>query len=458
MDNKGIVITVGGDEIKGLLFSSFFGKTTVEKTESVPVEGGKASDAVKKLLSVFPSDAAITVVVPGRLFMVRKVSLPFNDRKKIRKTLPYEMDGLLPFQTSDLFMDSILSIPSDKGSSVLAISIPKKLLAGYLDIFPDGRRPSRVIPDFAALLSLGINIGSEEGLYGVMEIGKGYASMVFIQAGRPVLMRSVDHAGDSGFLTEDVRKTIKPLLDKKQKVDNLFLTGPEARQVMPALEGTAHVSLLPSTVKKIPLDNRPSFAALVGGALSAADYPWFNILGTGAESERFEKTLKILSIGTAILLISGTADLYLHYRGAAQRLSSLKAETKKVFLSAMPEVKKVVREDAQLKEALNKEKGLMDALAGKPAPSYLDTIRGIEKVVAENPQIKLREASFEGHALTLSGEATGNDADKLKKLFSGINGVKGAQVEEMVQGVEANSYRFRVNIELAESKKDKVAE
>ena len=448
MGSKGIVIEIGIYEVRGALFSSFFGRTRIERMESVSIKEGETAAAVEKLIADFPSDATITLILPGHIFMIRTVPLPFIDRKRIRKSLPYEMDGLLPFPIEELLIDSLSSTPSEIGSRVMAIAIPTKLLQHYLSLFPEGRKPSIAIPDFVSLLSLGINIKGEEGIYGIVELEAGKTSMVLIQDGRPVLARSI--ASTDGFTSvhETIRTTIKGILDEGQKITRLYIAGPGATNDFPPIEGVGQTVPLPPIIKDISLKEKPSFVTVAGGARAAMEFPWFNMLGLSSEAERFEKGLKSLSIGAAILLIMGTGDLYLHSRTGYQRHSSLKAESRKVFLSVMPDVKKVVKEDAQMKDALNKERGTLEALTGKPAPSYLASINGIEKIVSDHPEIRVREASFESFGVTIEGDGSSIDAEGLKKIFSGIEGAREARVEEVTQGVEPNTYRFRIRVDL----------
>lgn len=445
--SKGVVVEIREREVRGVLFSSFFGKVSIERTESSPVKDGKTSLAVERLLPAFPSDASITLQLPGHLFMVRKVSLPFTDRKKIRKTLPYELDGLLPFPIDELLIDSVVSAPPEKGSSVMAVAIPKKTVSDYLGLFPEGRKPVRVIPDFISLLSLGMNIGHEHGTYGVLNAGDSASSIVLISGGRPTIARSL--TGSEGASIADwVTSTIKPLQNNGQKIERLYVTGVRTQHVASLLGPTAQVIPLTKAVKGVNDDKWPLFAGIAGGGLASTEYPSFNILGLGSESERIEKAVKVATIGTAILLTLGTADLYLRYRTASQSFSALKAESKRIFLSVMPQVKKVVKEDAQLKDALNRERETREALIGKPSTSYLAALKGIEKVIGEHQDIRIREMVAEGGSLTIEGDGKGVNAEALKKLFSGMEGTKEARVEEMVQGVDPNSYRFRVKVEL----------
>ena len=243
--------------------------------------------------------------------------------------------------------------------------------------------------------------------------------MVLIQNGRPVLARSI--ASTDGFpsVHETIRTTIKGIVDVGQKVSRLYIAGSGATNDFPPIDGVGQIVPLPPIIKDISLKEKPSFVTVAGGARAAIEFPWFNMLGLSSEAERVEKALKSLSIGAAILLIMGTGDLYLHSRTESQRHSSLKAESRKVFLSVMPDVKKVVKEDAQMKDALNKERGTLEVLTGKPAPSYLASIKGIEKIVLDHHEVRVREASFESFGVTIQGDGSSIDAEGLKRSFPG---------------------------------------
>jgi hypothetical protein len=441
--SKGIVVEIKAHEVRGILYSSLLGRANVERLESFPVQGGKTPSAVEKLISAFPSDAAITLQLPGHLFMARNVTLPFSDRKKARKVLPFEMEGILPIPAEELLFDSLSSIPTEKGNSAMALAIPKKTISDYMALFPEGRRPVRVIPDLVSLLSLGMNI-RENGTYGILNMEEDAASNVVISDGRPVMMRSAIITGPS--IVEWVASTVKPIQNVGNKIERLYVTGVGAIHELP-LQGVQILSL-PRIIKCVNDKEWPQWATIAGGAVSASEFPWFNILGPGSERERLEKALMASSIGIAVLLALGTADLYLRYKTASQGLSRLKAESRRVFLSVIPDVKRVVKEDAQLKDAMNKNREMREALIGKPFPSYLDALKGVDRISMEHREINVREAVFEGNKLTISGDGTGISADGIKKIFSDIEGAREAALKEFIQGINPNNYKFRVELNL----------
>lgn len=452
MGSKGIIIEIKDNEVRGLLFSSFFGRIKISRQDTAPIENGGIAAALEGLLSSFPSHIPVTLILPGRLFMVRKLTVPFTDRKKIRKILPYEMDGILPVQAGEIYVDSLFSSPSGSGSDVIALAITRKLLSGYINLFPENRRPSKVVPDFLSLLSIGTNIGAEEGIYGIIGIGKGVVSMVFISERRPVLFRSV-HVSDIPRLLEVVKTSINSITDEEHRIERLYVTGAgatkEALQGLSEMKEAGEILSMPHIVKNISLNDMPTWVVAAGAAIAEAEYPWFNILGASAESEHYENFFKTLSLGIAILFIVLTGSLYIRYHVDTTNYYALKAESRKLFMSIMPEIKNVVKEEVQLKNFLNKENTLKEALAGKPAPSYIAALNGLEGISRGRSDIKIREISFDGYWLAVAGDGLGAGADSIKKMFSDMKGLKGVQVEEIIQGIGSNNYRFRVRMELS---------
>ena len=436
--SKGIVVEIGSGEVRGVLFSSFLGRTRVEETAS--------SASIDGLLSAFPSDAPITLLLPGHLFMARRVALPFRSARIIRKTLPFAMEGLVPFPIEEILADSVPSGPTDTGNSVMALAVPKETIADVLKLFPEDRIPERVIPDFISLLSFGVSLKQEQGIYGVLDIERDSTSIVFISGGRPVVMRSIKTDGHGASIAEQVEATMQPLKDEGTAVATLYVTGGEAQHAVPLLERIARVVALPATVHGVTAEEWPAWSALAGGAVSASEFPQFNILGGQSEHGRWAGAVRTLSIGAGILLLLGTADLYVRYATASRALSTLKGESRGVFVAVMPQVKRIVQEDAQIKVALSRERETREALIGKSSPSYLAVTKGLERMVSEHPEVKVREATVADDRLTIVGDGTGLGAEGLKKLLTGIDGARDAQVEEIAQGVGPNTYRFRMTV------------
>ena len=438
---KGIAVAIGSREVKGVLFSSFLGRTKVERLES--------STSIEGLLDSFHSDAAITLVLPVYLFMTRKVTLPFVDSRIVRKTLPFELEGIIPVPMEDVLVDSVSSGRADGGSSVLALAVPRNTIDDVLRLFPEGRMPRRIIPDFVSLLSLGVKIQEEkEAIYGVLSIERESLSLVVLAGETPVMVRAAQMAGDGTAIAEWVETTVRPLQQDGTAVRTLYVCGEAAEETIARLDRLAEVVPLPEMVNGVRGRNWLAWSTLAGGALSAAEFPRFNVLGEQRDDEVWLRTVKTVVMGTVALLALGTADLYIRYASASRTLSALRAESKQLFVSVMPQVKNVVKEDAQMRVALTRERATREALIGRPSGSFLTVSKGIERLVGDHPEVKIREADVETGRVTIVGEGRGGGGEGLKRLFSGIDGSQDVQVEEIVQGVEPNSYRFRVKVQM----------
>ena len=60
--------------------------------------------------------SALAISIPLRQCSFRTVLLPFTDRKKIRQTLPYELEQLLPFPVDNALVDYSRAVELDPDS------------------------------------------------------------------------------------------------------------------------------------------------------------------------------------------------------------------------------------------------------------------------------------------------------------------------------------------------------
>lgn len=440
LSRKGLIVAIEDHEVRGLLFSSVFGRTKVEMKRS--------ASSMDDLLSAFPSDVPITLLLPGHVFMARTVTLPFTDPKIVGKTLPLELEGTLPLPVEELLIASLGATRTETGSTVFAVALPRKILADCMALFPEGRAPTRVIPDFVSLLSFARHLHDDGGTHGVLHVDGESMSLVIAAAGAPVMMRSTQTAGDWTSIAEWIDATIKSLAIGGYAVETLYVTGTAARQAAPLLESLSRVVPLPLAVNRIGASEWPAWAMLAGAALSASEYSEFNMLGSTAAADRLARTMRIVVVGTAAVLILGTADLYVRHSTASRTLATLKSESRRVFSAVMPQVRNVVKEDAQLRVALTTERHAREALLGAPSPSYVTVTRGLERLLVTHPDVKIREAAMEGSVVAITGDGRGVGSDALKRIFAGLEGAQDAHVAEMTQGVDPNTDRFRVKVQI----------
>jgi len=354
----------------------------------------------------------------------------------------------LPLPVEELLIAGLGTTRTETNSTVFALALPGAILADCMTRFPKGRAPARVIPDFLSLLSFATLLHDDDGTHGVLHVDGESTSLVIASAGAPVMMRSTQADGDWTSIAQWIEATIKPLESGAHAVDTLYVTGVRAQEAVPLLESSIRVVPLPLAVNGIGASEWPAWAMLAGAALSASEFSEFNMLGSTAASDRLRRTMRIVAGGMAVLLILGTADLYVRRSMAARTLAALKSESRRVFSLAMPQVRNVVKEDAQLRIALATERRTREALLGLSSPSSATVTRGLERLLATRPDVKVREAVVEASTVAITGDSRGVGSDALKKLFAELEGARVADVEEMTQGVDPNTYRFRVKVQV----------
>ena len=117
---------------------------------SVPLSGPLTASSIISLAE--GSYERIFLSVPQKLLSVRELHFPFSDKDKIKKAIPYELEGLLLGETDNYCMDHLEAESSGDGSSVLAVSIEKTRLKEIVGMF------SSVSLEPAAVTSIDIRL------------------------------------------------------------------------------------------------------------------------------------------------------------------------------------------------------------------------------------------------------------------------------------------------------------
>ena len=70
--------------------------------------------------------------IPSEHVSFRNLRMPFKDAKKIRQTLPFEVETMVPFPIDDLVIDFTIHDRAER-SDILAVSVRKAMISGYLE-------------------------------------------------------------------------------------------------------------------------------------------------------------------------------------------------------------------------------------------------------------------------------------------------------------------------------------
>ncbi len=190
---------------------------------------------VTNVLQVLFSDRGmkadkVVASLPGRNVSAHILTLPFSDRKKIDKTLPFEMEGLIPLPLESVLMDYEVLEKTPEGAKILVLFTEKTVLEAHLDLLKEaGIDPNVVLPPSAALANLRKEVypaDEEPEPFAVVDFGERETSLSVVHNGGVRYGRT--WAQGSLSLTQAIQKSLdlSPTLarDKKEREADLHPT------------------------------------------------------------------------------------------------------------------------------------------------------------------------------------------------------------------------------------------
>jgi len=414
--------------------------------------------------------------IGGANISCQNLVMPFKDPKKIKQTLPFELEPLVPFPVDDLVIDFNIVKSSDQ-SEILAVYAKKNLISEYLETLkPHGLSPGiidiRPVP--LALWLLSGDEAPDNGL--VIDIGLKRMTMVLYIERRIGLIRnmplgkaavSVSGPEDVSRLSKErveavsetlygiIKNTLRAFsmqIQKDPAPEKAFITGIGSQY--PGIEGAISGQAgIPVEKINISRDNtiRMDYSietkwnpALMDGALSLAIREvkkghGFNLLKGEFEIKKgFLKSVRELrKAGIAVLIIltflmmDFSADYWLvkkRYEAADKKCTAL-------FRQSFPDSGEVKYPLLQMKQKIEELKKSAAMLPGdiKRDQKVLDLINDISRKIPEAVDIDVSSMVIDTETVRMSGETDS---------FNTVNSLE--------SGLETSSYFSDVTINKAE--------
>ena len=133
MPGKILGLDISQDSITAVqILSGLKGYQVTACAQVVIDEDGGLEGALKELFEQtdLRSDTYLTSI-PAEHVSYRNLQMPFSEPKKIKQTLPFEIETVVPFPIEDLVVDFTVVDRSDK-SEILGASVSKAYVAEYL--------------------------------------------------------------------------------------------------------------------------------------------------------------------------------------------------------------------------------------------------------------------------------------------------------------------------------------
>jgi general secretion pathway protein L len=401
----------------------------------------------------------VVSVLPGDAVTHRILELPFSDRKRLEQTVPFELESHLPFELDETVIDfQVLHTNADGTSHVLAVSAPKTVVREHLATLAAAGIDPRLV-DLGSLASLNVVRDAAAGRGGriaFVGLDADRTTVALLTDGRLSGLRVVSAGVTNGDLERclrDVRWTLLALADG-EALTALWVGGdavetPGAVAALGRTLGTTPQPLDGIALPAVPVAFRgkqAAFATPLGLALrqTGDGVPFGVDLRRGEfayhrEREALWRGLARAAVLAVAAVVLMTASFIVDARQLTARRDAVRADIRTIFTAALPGVRTIVNEKAQLQSeiaALEKQRRLFGSLAPS-APRAIDCLRALTAAVPDDVTLNIEELSLDGETLRLRGST---------KTYEGVEAVKrGLAARPEFRNVEAKDVRASVD-------------
>jgi Tfp pilus assembly PilM family ATPase len=460
-----IGLDISPDTIKAVLFTPkglTGGRILAARTLDINACGG-IEPALKKLAQDKSfSNTPCLVCLPPADVMFRQVSLPFHDDNKIRKTLAFELEPLIP-QAIDEVVADYLTIPRD---GLLVAALTKKIIREWIDKVEGNLGNVSIIDISSTALASQILDGKTPAACGViLDIGTGSTAVSFYENGAIVQIRSLAFGGDqiTAALAQDLsvgKDEAEQLKIKSDYPASCATVEAVCRHFCSELKNTieymklngslhddpAHITItggcslfvvlqkeleksfsLPPEVldlirtKQLEIEENirrecpPQImnTAIAGAMRAFAGRKSFNFRQGefAAKNVHFnlKGQIKWAAVVAGIIFLLAIVNQVLDYSLKTKRLGSIKKQISLIFKKDSPETKTMVDPVQQLKTKLAEDKKTFGFYKGDTGITVLNILKEIASLVAPSLDVVITNLSYENSIVLIKGEAKKTD-------------------------------------------------
>ena len=455
-------IDIDKDAIRVVELQKSMRGASVSNHFKIAIVNGNLSEALKDVVKKIP-EAEIAASFNSRDISFRTLNLPITDIKKIEKTIPFEAEELLPFPADELIIDYQVLEKGERETTVGIVAAKKEKIKAQLEILSTSGIDPKVVniaPSAIAAIA-GRYLKGEKGVYAVICLSTSDADIDIFYDDSVRFFRNIPLIGE---WERDVCNTLYIFQATVRKdIERIYLCGSSEKddvlkKEFASLCGIEPVQIDFSKDTEIRVDTE--YAKALGLALREAEGKGFAVnLRKGEFSYKKEgaetkKRLRYTIIFGGIVAFLLILNLSVKYYMVESRYLAVTNEIRRNFNEALPDVKKIINEEQQLKSAAAEAKKKIRLLGGriKGDVTALDLFKEVTERMPAEQKVILFEFSLEGDKIRLSGETTSFEAaDKIKEGLSKSSFFKEVTLSDAKIGAEQNKIKFRINITLHEA-------
>jgi Tfp pilus assembly PilM family ATPase/Tfp pilus assembly protein PilN len=394
----------------------------------------------------------ILVALPAHSAVLRHLTFPFKEPRRIYQVLKNSLDEHMPFEPEDVVAD-FQPLPSESKSAaqLLAVGMPEDVITTALGLLQDvGLEPTVLDLDVFGLANATLLGCTALPAHTVLvDVNTERTLLTLLNLGTPVLARSLAYKfpEDAEALETYASRLSKHLqhtyyacehvLQQPYEPDLLLVSGVRGDQASILAKELQEVDDIPAEVwrvtadaykadqTRLPAPDLACYAVAFGMALRGLHR---RACGVNLRRERFalHKDLEELRgrfIGLGILAIGviglGIASLYLNTSYKAQRYAQLQDEITHVFRATLPEAR-MVQPTEQLRQKIRELEERLKAFGGMTGAqlSGLQILHEISARIPPSITLNVNNLSITTGSTELSGSTESyDDAVKLKNAL-----------------------------------------
>jgi len=411
-----------------------------------PYGGGediaRLAEEVRRMAGPGPLPSAVLSLPPAWTFL-RMIRLPVTDLPRAKKMHIAELEGNLPIDDEEILSDIL---PAGEPGTFLAVAARRSAVEKVVSAFTEaGFRPDRAITDHVSLLCA------------VLSSKKGFSGLVFSDRSDFVALRL------SGGAVAAARQFPEAIAATPEELANGIREILEADAHGASPQASIVVGDLPPPLAELlPFPDLFVAPGAAGNAsplaYGAAVAPFFGretgnfSLRTSAEAEtertRNRSRVRIAVALGVIALISLVGTILVAQWAEGKKVSQIRAQIRKEFTEAVPGVKVVVQETAQIREKIQALARQRKEL-GSDFPEPTALLAKVSQALPANQNVSVREVSFDSGRLRLQGDA--GSAESVETFRTSLVATFGPDttvtVQESEGSVRGGNVRYTILIE-----------
>jgi general secretion pathway protein L len=424
----------------------------------------EASSALKRL-RISPQDTIVSSFGANELFC-RVVRVPFSDLKKIEQAAPLEAEETLPLPMEQTVGDVQLIESSSGQAKALYTAVPIKTVEKRLELFAaSGTTIDLLDADPLALATLVQKTLKPGNNAWAVNLGTDLVQAVLVTPLGAIYFTALASTDNTELLVREFLRHLNLYAEQGHDAEFIYLCGTRATEALCAHWSESlgrRVELLPypAGVGSPPADAPPwpQWAVELGLGLRelTADRAHRVNLLTGPFSPHKGITAwtgKAVTVGiyALLLFIVWGIGAGIETTGKANRVAAVKASIREIFVSALPDVKNINDEVAQMRSRVagleERAKSLGSLLVKEVSP--LSVLRHVSQEIPGNIEVEFREFIAEEDRVRIEGITTSFDAiDKIQGRLQAYPWFRTVTVSDAKSGIDPGKVIFKLTIEL----------